>query len=67
MEGLLLTSIFLDSIIDIISLNSNNFDSILENFTKHRIFIIFTCITLYFCCNDPKIPGIQRQSFLTIF
>ena len=55
--GLPLTSIFFfDTIIEIISFVSNYFNSILDNFTKDEIFVIFTCITLYFRCYDPKIP-----------
>ena len=50
---------FNDSIIDIISFDSNNLDSILENCTKHKLFVIFTCITLHFllqCSYDPLNP-----------
>ena len=52
---------FFNSLIDIISLHSNNFDLIFVNCTKNKISIIFTCITQYFCCYDPRIPKIQRQ------
>ena len=64
--GLTLTSIFFfDLVIDIIYFDSNNFNAILENCKKHEIIIIFTCIPLYFCCYDSKIP--QIQSFFIIF
>ena len=56
-----LTFIFLYSIIDITTFDSDNFNLISENCMKHEIFIIFTCITLYFCCYDPKTDKIQRQ------
>ena len=55
-------------IIDINSCDSKYTASILENSTKHEIFFIFICITLYFCCYDPKISKYKdNSSFLMIF
>ena len=57
MLGLSLTSIFFNSIIDILFFDSNYFDSILKNCTNR----IFSHVPHYFCGWDPKILTMQRQ------
>ena len=60
--------LFFDSIFDIISFNSNDFNLIMENCTKYGIFIIFICITLFFVAMILRFLNIQRQfKFLIIF